>query len=123
MIYTIIQDRIMIGYNSIMAYMPTNLFPFKGVGNQSHLLLAFLHSLFTIHSKLPALKCYSNTFFYYSNLTFYSLISKKNDLHFLSKLLCCQFEDDLVQFWCGNMVKLAAMILCIGYLAYEMDLE
>ena len=32
-------------------------------------------------------------------------------------------EDDLVQFWCGNMVTLAAMILCIGYLAYGMDFE
>ena len=32
--------------------------------------------------------------------------------------MCWQFEDDLVQFWCGNMVKLAAMILSIGYLAH-----
>ena len=32
-------------------------------------------------------------------------------------------EDDLVQFWCGNMVTLDAMILCIGYLAYGMDFE
>ena len=32
-------------------------------------------------------------------------------------------EDDLIQFWCGNMVTLAAMILCIGYLAYGMDFE
>ena len=32
-------------------------------------------------------------------------------------------EDDLFQFWCGNMVTLAAMILCIGYLAYGMDFE
>ena len=32
-------------------------------------------------------------------------------------------EDDLFQFWCGNMVKLAAMIVCIGYLALGMDLD
>ena len=32
--------------------------------------------------------------------------------------MCLQLEDDLVQFWCGNMVKLAAMILSIGYLAH-----
>ena len=37
--------------------------------------------------------------------------------------MCLQLEDDLVQFWCGNMVKLAAMILSIGYLAHGMDLE
>ena len=35
--------------------------------------------------------------------------------------MCWQFEEDLVQFWCGNMVKLAAMILCIGYLTYGID--
>ena len=37
--------------------------------------------------------------------------------------MCWQFNDDLVQFWCDNVVKLAAMILCIGYLARGMDLE
>ena len=37
--------------------------------------------------------------------------------------MCWQFEEDLVQFWCGNMVKLAAMILCIGYLTYGIDFE
>ena len=30
---------------------------------------------------------------------------------------CIDIKDDLVQFWCGNMVKLSAMILRIGYLA------
>ena len=36
---------------------------------------------------------------------------------------CIGIKDDLVQFWFGNMVKLAAMILCIGYLVYGMVLE
>ena len=37
--------------------------------------------------------------------------------------VCVDKEDDLGQFWCGNMVKLAAMILSIGYLALGMDLK
>ena len=37
--------------------------------------------------------------------------------------LVLAIEDDLFQFWCGNMVTLASMILCIGYLAYGMDFE
>ena len=36
---------------------------------------------------------------------------------------CIDIKDDLVQFWCGNMVKLAAMILRVGYSACGMNLE
>ena len=36
---------------------------------------------------------------------------------------CIDIKDDLVQFWCGNMVKLSALIQCIGYLAHGMDVE
>ena len=45
-----------------MAYMPTNLFS-KYQWDNVGLLLALLNTLFTIRSKLPALKCYSNMFF------------------------------------------------------------
>ena len=46
-----------------MAYLPTNLFPSEHRYLGPSVLLALLNSLFTIHFKLPALQCDSNTFF------------------------------------------------------------
>ena len=46
-----------------MAYMPTNSFANITQFPDTHILLALLNTLFTIRSKLPALKCYSNMFF------------------------------------------------------------
>ena len=61
---------------------------------------------------------------FYDSATFCDLYSTFwAHVHYFWGLGVLAIEDDLIQFWCGNMVTLDAMILCIGYLAYGMDFE
>ena len=50
-------------YNLLMAYMPTNFRKEIQYLHTLRVLLALLNTLFTIHSKLPALNLYEKTFF------------------------------------------------------------
>ena len=51
-------------YNLLMAYMPTNFRKEIQYLHTLRVLLALLNTLFTIHSKLPALNPFYKTFFF-----------------------------------------------------------